>query len=482
MKIEEASRLEKLEILKGKGINPYPSLAIKRQTISKARKQKNGTVEVAGKIISLRNHGKSTFADLVDESAKLQLYFKWDNLGEKNYRDLNLLDSGDYLQIKGDLFTTHAGELTVEVKEYNILAKSLLPIPDKWYGLRDTEIRYRKRFLDLIINEKTRENLRIRSKIVSKLRRFMEENGFMEVETPILQAIPGGAAAKPFKTKYNILDQEMYLRIAPELYLKRLIVGGFEKVFEIGKNFRNEGLSHMHNPEFTMIEFYWAYQNYKGLMDFTEELISDLVIKIKGSIKISYQGNNIDFTPPFNRIKFVDLIREHCGINIEKDVDFEALKNEVIAKNIDLNFKEITTWPKLVDELYKKVARPKIVQPTFLIEYPIVLKPLAKAKADNLQLAENFQLVVGGGVELINAYNEQNDPIEQEKKFREQAELKKEGYDEAENIDENFLEALKYGMPPTAGWGMGIERLAMILCDQYSIKEVIPFPTLKNLK
>ncbi|MDD3774094.1 MAG: lysine--tRNA ligase, partial [Patescibacteria group bacterium] len=383
MKKEEASRLEKLENLKNEGINPYPSVALNCGSIANVREKKEGEVIIAGKIISLRSHGKSTFADLEDESAKIQLYFKLDNLGEKKYQDLSLLDAGDYIQVKGDLFSTHAGELTVEIKEFSILAKSLLPIPDKWYGLKDTEIRYRKRFLDLIINDNARNNLRIRSKIVSSLRSFMEKNNFIEIETPVLQPIPGGAAAKPFKTKYNILGQDMYLRIAPELYLKRLIVGGFERVYEIGKNFRNEGLSHMHNPEFTMMEFYWAYQNYESLMDFTEKLVSNLVKEIKGKLKITYQGEEIDFKPPYKRVKFIDLIRDHCGIDLEKSSDFESLKKEVLSKNIDLNFKEISTWPKLADELYKKVARPKIMQPTFLIDYPSVLKPLAKAKAEN---------------------------------------------------------------------------------------------------
>lgn len=479
---EQQTRLEKLEELKKTGINPYPSATALHQEILEIRKLKEGKVTAVGKIISLRSHGKSTFLDLKDEFGQIQVYFKIDEVGEDNYKNLDLMDAGDYLEVTGTLFTTHAGELTILAKTYKLLSKTLLPLPDKWYGLKDTEIRYRKRFLDLLINEKAKENLMIRSKIITALRNFMDSHGFVEVETPILQPLHGGAAAKPFSTKYNILDQEMFLRIAPELYLKRLVVGGFERVYEIGKNFRNEGLSHMHNPEFTMMEFYWAYQNYNGLMEFTEELISHLVQDVKGSLKIEYQGQQLDFNPPFKRITFSDLIKENCDIDIYAYPDFESLKKEVENKNIELNFKEITTWPKLVDELYKKVARPKIIQPTFLIDYPIVLKPLAKAHADKPEIAENFQFVVGGGIELINAYSEQNDPIEQEKMFQEQAELKKKGYEEGESVDENFIEALKYGLPPTAGWGMGIERIAMLLTDQYSIKEVIPFPTLKNIK
>jgi len=477
---ETATREKKLQEIINSGINPYPSKVDRSMPISEARKTKPKDTVLAGKIISIRSHGKSTFADLQDESAIIQLYFKYDNLGEENYNLLKFLDVGDYLEARGLIFKTKTGEITLEVKSFRLICKTLLPVPDKWYGLKDVELRYRKRFLDLIINDNVKQNFIIRSKIISSLRSFMDKRGFIEVETPILQPIPGGAAAKPFITHYNILKQDMYLRIAPELYLKRLIVGGFEKVYEIGRNFRNEGLSHMHNPEFTMMEFYQAYSDYNSLMKFTEEMLAYVVEKVKGTLEIEYQKNRLNLTPPYPKITFDALVEKDCGINIYQYPDFESLKEQVLKRKIDLNFKEIKVWAKLVDELYKKVSRPKIIEPLFVIDHPLVLTPLAKAKDDEPQKAQRFQLVLGGGIELVNAYTELNDPMEQEKRLREQIKMRQAGWEESQMLDENFLEALKYGLPPTAGWGMGIERLTMLLTDQYSIKEVIPFPTLKN--
>jgi lysyl-tRNA synthetase class 2 len=477
---ESLSRLEKLEQIKKSGKDPYPSSVHKNSNIKDARNKEGEKVTVAGKLFSVRSHGKSAFMDLRDESGSIQLYFKTDVLGEDKYNFIGLLDSGDYIEASGEVFTTRAGEITVKVEDFLLLSKTLLPVPDSWYGLKDVETRYRKRYLDTLINEQVKEALKKRSKIINNLRNFMGKNGFTEVETPVLQMIPGGAAAKPFITHYNILKQDMYLRISPELYLKRMVVGGFEKVFEIGKNFRNEGLSHMHNPEFTMMEFYWAYQDYRGLMEFTQELISTVIKNIKGSLKVEYQGDIIDFAPPYEVISFKDLVLKDCGIDIFEYPDFISLKKEVIKKGIDLDFKSITVWAKLVDELYKKVSRPKIVEPIFLVDHPIELTPLAKAHDDNSRTAQRFQLVCGKGIELVNAYTELNDPLEQEKRFLDQAKMSKQGWDESAMMDRDFVEALKYGLPPTAGWGMGIERFAMLLTNNYSIKEVIPFPTLKN--
>ena len=477
---ETDSREEKLQNIKDLGVNPYPAKTSRNITIKEAKKVKDKPVIVAGKIVSIRSHGKSTFIDLQDESGLVQAYFKLDTIGEEKYKFLKNIDLGDYIEAKGEIFTTKTGELTIAVKKYELLSKTLLPVPDKWYGLKDTELRYRKRFLDMIMNPEVKKNIEVRSQIIDSLRGYMKENGFIEVETPILQPIPGGASAKPFVTHYNILKQDMYLRIAPELYLKRLVVGGFEKVFEIGRQFRNEGLSHMHNPEFTSMEFYWAYQDYEGLMKFTEGLISKVVKEVCGKTKIKYQDYELNFAAPYPRITFDALIEKDCGINIYQYPEFENLKAEVIKQKIDLDFKSIKVWPKLVDELYKKVSRPKIVQPIFVIDHPLVLVPLAKAKEDEPLKSQTFQLVCGGGFELLKAYSEQNDPIEQEERFKEQVKLSKAGWDESNMMDENFVEALKYGLPPTAGWGMGIERFAMILTDQYSIKEVIAFPTLKN--
>lgn len=476
---EAEIRLEKLAILREKGVNPYPSDIKKEQSISEAKKLK--TASIVGKIVSIRSHGKSTFMDIQDDTDIMQIYFKFDEVGEKQYENLKNLDTGDYLFAKGDVFTTKSGEITIAAKAYKLVAKSLLPLPDKWSGFKDTEARYRKRYLDMIINPDVKKNLETRSKLVSSLRRFMEENGFIEVETPILQSIPGGAAAKPFITHYNILKQDMFLRIAPELYLKRLVVGGFEKVFEIGKNFRNEGVSHMHNPEFSAMEFYWAYQDYKSLMKFTESLLKKVVKEVNGSLKVKYQDEIIDFTPPYPVITFDELIKKDSGIDIYQFSNFGELKKEVQKKGIELNFKEIKVWAKLVDELYKKVSRPKILQPIFVIDQPLVLTPLAKAKEDDPRKAQRFQLVLANGTELLNAYTELNDPIEQDVRFNEQVAMSKAGWDESSMKDDNFVDALKYGLPPTAGWGMGIERMTMILADQYSIKEVIAFPTLKTL-
>lgn len=479
-KKEAETREDKLQNFIAAGINPYPSGSKKTLNILEARKSKE-KVTIAGKIISIRSHGKSTFMDVQDETALIQVYFKLDTVGEEDYNFLKNFDVGDYIEATGEIFKTKTEEITLGVSKYRILAKTLLPLPDKWYGLKDTELRYRKRFLDMLINPEVRKNIEIRSKLIDSLRCFLKENGFIEVETPILQSIPGGASAKPFVTHYNILKQDMYLRIAPELFLKRLVVGGFEKVFEIGRQFRNEGLSHMHNPEFTSVEFYWAYQDYESLMKFTEKLISNTVKEVCGKTKITYQENELNFAPPFPRITFDALIEKDCGINIYQHPEFEDLKKEVIKNKIDLNFKDIKVWPKLVDELYKKVSRPQIIQPIFVIDHPLDLVPLAKAKEDEPQKSQTFQLVCAGGLELIKAYTEQNDPKEQEKRFLEQVKLSEAGWDESNMMDENFVEALKYGLPPTAGWGMGIERFAMILTNQYSIKEVIPFPTLRNL-
>lgn len=464
------------------GIDPYPSNVRRDMAISDTTSKTGQKVWVVGKIIALRNHGGSGFADIADESGKIQLLIGSDIVGAEKYRFYKgAIDVGDYLNVYGELFITKTGEPTVRVEKLTLLSKSLLPLPSKWSGLKDTESRYRKRYLDFLINPETKKNIALRANIISELRKFMENNRFIEVETPILQPIPGGAAAKPFITRYNILDQDFYLRIAPELYLKRMIVGGFEKIFEIGRVFRNEGLSHMHNPEFTIFEFYWAYKNYTDLMDFTEMMISSVLKKIVSGSSLVYQNKKINFEPPYKKITFTKLIQKDCGIDIDKFRDVESLRIEIAKKGIILE-KDITVWPKMVDELYKKVSRPKIIEPTFVTDHPVELSPLAKANDKNQKVAQRFQLVCGGGIELVNAYSELNDPFDQKKRFEEQAKLRNEGWDESQMVDENFVDALSYGMPPTAGWGMGVDRLVMLLTDNYSIKEIIPFPTLKKIQ
>ncbi len=482
-KSEAQVRLEKLEELKKLGINPYPQAIPTHTTIVEVKTEKEGTAAATvGRISAIREHGKSTFIDLVDEQHKLQTYFKLDEVGDAPYSHLPLFDVGDYLWVSGELFVTKAGELSLRVKTFELLAKSLLPIPEHWHGLSDVETRYRSRALDFKINEEAYKTIQTRSKIVELIREFFTGHGFIEIHTPVLQPIPGGAAAKPFVTHYNTLDADFYLRVAPELYLKRLVAGGFNRVFEIGPSFRNEGLSHMHNPEFYSCEAYWAYQDYKGFMKATQDLVQELVKKIHGSLKITYQEQTIDFSDDFQVKKYADIVKEDTGIDIEKEDKFEKLKKAVNEAGIKFEGQKITVWSEMVDELFKKVSRPKIVQPTFVVDYPISLQPLAKRHRDNNELAEQFQLIAAGGFELIKAYTELNDPIDQEERFREQMKMKDAGWDEAQTLDENFIEALKFGMPPTSGWGMGIERFTMLMTNHHSIKEVIPFPTLRPLK
>ena len=480
---EAQAKLQNLESLKQKGVNPYLSKSENR-TLAEEAKQKDGQkFWVAGRVTSIRGHGGSTFADLVDSSGKIQIYLKEDLVGAENYTDFKLVDVGDIIEVYGEIFTTKMGEKTLKVEKYKLLTKTLVPLPKSWFGLKDTELRYRKRYLDFVVNDEARKTILTRARLISYLRKFMDENGFIEIETPILQSILGGASAKPFITHYNILDHDFYLRIAPELFLKKLVVGGFEKVYEIGRAFRNEGLSHMHNPEFTIFEFYWAYSDYEKLMEFTEKMVSEAVKEIKGDLKIKYQDNEIDFTAPYDRITFRDLVLRDCGIDIDENKTFEGLKKEIEAKGIKLeNTGEAKVWPKLVDELYKKVSRPKIIKPIFLINHPVELMPLAKKVEEDPTKVQSFQLICGGGLEVVKAYTELNDPLDQEQRFKDQLEMKKAGWDETQDMDESFVDALKVGLPPTAGWGMGIERFAMILTDQYSIKEVIPFPTLRPEK
>ncbi|MCX6811887.1 MAG: lysine--tRNA ligase, partial [Candidatus Berkelbacteria bacterium] len=446
-KKEEQVRLQKLEEIEKTNTNPYPSVSRREIAIHDARDHLGEKFWLAGKIMSIRDHGKSRFADLKDESGKIQVYFKADILGNKKYKFLDFIDLGDFIDIHGEIFRTHVGEITIKADDFSILSKSLSPLPAKWYGLKDTNLRYRRRFVDLQINKDIKKNLITKSKVVSFLRDFMQKHGFIELETPILQPIPGGAAAKPFITHYNILDTDFYLRIAPELYLKRLIVGGFERVFEIGRVFRNEGLSRMHNPEFTIFEFYWAYKDYNFLMEFTENLVHKTVSAIMGLSKINYQSNLIEFKPPYPRVSFNELLRKDSGIDIRNYQNFGTLKREIQKRKINIDFKEITVWSKLVDELYKKICRPKIIQPTFVIDHPIELSPLAKQKQDQPKLAQRFQLVCGGGMEIVNAYSELNNPLEQEKRIRQQSKMRKAGWEESEMLDNNFIEALRYGMP-----------------------------------
>ncbi len=477
------SRLNKLEEIKKLGIDPYPAKLqfSGRIQANEALKKLGKSVVVAGRLMAWREHGGSIFADLEDESGKIQLFFKKDVLGEKKFGFLELLDFGDFIEVKGKVFKTKAGEITIEVGDYNLLTKSIRPLPSKWHGLKDVEERYRQRYVDLILNEQVRKIFEIRSALITALRHFLDEAGFIEVETPILQPIYGGAAAKPFITHHNVLDTDLYLRISDELYLKRLIVGGFEKVYEVGKDFRNEGVDRAHNPEFTQLEFYWAFADYDDLMKFTEEMLSTVIKKVVGTIKIKFEGEEIDFTPPWKRISYQEAIFERTKIDINKENNEEKLLKAIKRGKINLNLEGAVGFGAVLDSLYKKTTRPNLKGPLFLTDRPTEFVSLAKRQEDDASKTASFQLLVRG-VELINAYNELNDPLDQAERWQESEKLGKKGLVEHEAFDEDYIRALEYGMPPTAGWGVGIDRLCCFLTNAPSLKEVILFPTLRPKK
>jgi len=434
-------------------------------------------VSVAGRLVAFRDQGKAAFGHIQDADGKLQIYFRKDTLGEEEYKKaMEILDVGDIVGVKGELFRTMTGELTVEVKEFELLSKSLRALPEKWHGLKDVELRYRHRYVDLIANPKAREIFKIRSKAVKSLREFLESKGFIEVETPILQTVASGAMAKPFITHHNALDLDMYLRIAPELYLKMLVVGGFNRVYEIGRNFRNEGIDSTHNPEFTMVEFYAAYMDYYDLMELTEELFRKILLDTVGKLKIRWEGQELDFSKPFRRIAFFDALEKKTGKGKDFFLDEEKARN--FAKEVGIPKADQLTHLKLLDKLFEHFIEEDLIQPTFVIDFPKILSPLAKSHRKDPDLVERFELIVNKQ-ELANAYTELNDPEDQRERFLQQLKEKAAGDEEAMDIDENFLMALEYGLPPTGGEGIGIDRLIMMLTDSSSIREVILFPTLR---
>ncbi len=474
------NRLKKLKAIETAGFSAYPLKTKRTHKISQALEKfndfsrKKKEIILTGRIRLLRVHGGATFLHLEDGTGKIQAFFKKDRLGEKGYQFfLNNFDIGDFVEIRGILFKTKRGERTIEAVGFKMLAKSLLPLPEKWHGLKEIEERYRKRYLDLIFNPEIKKKFKIRSKVIKELRRFLEGEGFLEVETPILQPIYGGARAKPFKTHLNALDIDLYLRISPELYLKRLLVGGFEKIYEIGKCFRNEGVDRYHNPDFTMLEFYWAFADYKDLMKLTERMFRELVKEIFGKLTIKYEGKQINFKTPWPRIEFYNLIKKETKINL-KEINREALAKE--AQRLGVKLEKGASKTEIGDELFKKFCRPKIWQPTFIIHHPLGFQPLAKALGKD-KLA-NFQLVVGG-CEVFNAFSELNDSREQRKRFKEQEKLYRGGSKEAQRMDKDFLEALEYGMPPAAGFGMGIDRFVMLITGSNSLREILLFPFMK---
>ncbi len=479
-KNEEQIRLERLSSLRAQNINPYPSKTPKKIAISEARTLKEGqTASVAGRIMSMREMGKLCFLNLKDFSGAIQIALSEKELGKDSYKFFTKhFDLGDFVNFQGDIFVTHKGELSILVKSYQILCKSLLPLPEKFHGLSNVETRYRQRYLDLLSNERSMEIAVVRSKLVKEIRNYFDNLGFFEVETPILQSLYGGANAKPFVTHHNALDIDLFLRIAPELYLKRLLVGGFERIYEISKCFRNEGIDNNHNPEFTQIEAYWAYADYTDLMNLFEDLLPKLIQGAGLPLKFSTLGSEVDFTPPYPRKTMRELMIEHADVDIEKYPDQKSmfeLAKKLRVEDIDKN----TGRGKLIDEIYKLLVRPKIINPIFMIDHPLELSPLAKKHADRPDYVERFQLLCVGGNELCNAFSELNDPIDQEERLTEQEKLRDLGDDESMKMDEDFIIALKHGMPPCAGLGMGIDRLVKLLMDADNLKEVILFPTLK---
>lgn len=465
-------RLEKAKKIAELGIEPYGRKFQSSHNI----KDLTGNFEdgkeakIAGRIIAVRSHGKSIFADVEDETGKMQFYIKKDIIGERKFEVFELLDIGDFVGLSGRLFKTRMGEITLETLDVTPLAKALLPLPEKWHGLKDTELRYRQRYLDLIANNEVRQILKKRSLIINKIRSFFDAKGFLEVETPMLQSIAGGAAGRPFKTYHNEFDCDLYLRIAPELYLKRLLVGGFEKVYEMGKNFRNEGISTRHNPEFTMLEAYQAYADYNDMMDLTEELLVFLAKELFGPDgKFGYQGKEINLNRPFKRVSFAEAL----GLD-PKEKDMRRWK-EALKTKFDVDIEEGVSRSQIVRvaEDMLNLKGEDSYQPTFIIDYFTELSPLAKTKKDNPALIERFELFMGG-MEVANAYSELNDPIEQRNRFNEQ-----QRENAAEAKDEDFIKALEYGMPPAGGLGIGIDRLVMLFTNQSSIRDVVLFPQLK---
>lgn len=477
-------RREKLEKLKQNNKNPFEITKFdithtSKEIIDNYEELEGKDVTIAGRIMAKRIMGKASFCHIQDGDGKIQSYVSINDLGEESYKQFKEDDIGDIIGITGFVFKTRTGEISIHAKEVILLSKSLRPLPEKFHGLKDTDLRYRQRSVDLIMNPEVKETFKKRSLIIKEIRNMLDEKGFMEVETPILQTIPGGASARPFITHHNTLDIDMYLRIATELYLKRLIVGGFDKVYEIGRNFRNEGMDIKHNPEFTCIELYEAYTNLEGMMNITEELIRRCANKVCGTGKISYQGEEIDLEKPFRRITMIDSIKEVTGVDFNTvETDEEAQK---IAKDLNMEIDPIkTTRGDIIVQVFEEKVEETLRQPTFLYEYPIENSPLTKKCKDNPRMTQRFELFIGGR-EYANAYSELNDPIDQYERFLKQVQAREAGDEEANMMDDDFVQALEYGMPPTGGMGMGIDRLVMLLTDSASIRDVLLFPTMKSL-
>ncbi|HEX6287590.1 MAG TPA: lysine--tRNA ligase [Herpetosiphonaceae bacterium] len=482
----QQTRLNKLERLRAAGVDPFPPRVERtyttRQVLADFDRlaETQEPVALAGRVMLRRVMGGSSFAHIADDQGRIQIFLSKKDLGADDYKLFaDTTDLGDIIGVRGYAFRTKTGEPSIFVQQWRMLTKALNPLPEKHAGLSDVETRLRQRYVDLIVNEDVRETFRVRARLISSIRRFLDERGFLEVETPVLQPIYGGAAARPFTTHHNQLHQDLYLRIAPELYLKRLIVGGFDRVYEIGKAFRNEGVDRFHNPEFTILECYQAYGDYNDMMALTEELIAYAAREITGSTALTFAGQTVDVTPPWPRVTMRDAILEQTGIDIAATTTLESLVAEIKAQKLQVDRKP--TWAKLVDELFKEYVRPKVISPHFIIDYPQPLSPLAKRKPDDPAFVERFQPLMFGA-ELGNAFTELNDPLDQEQRFVEQGRAYAAGDDEAMQMDMDFLNALMTGMPPTGGLGLGIDRLVMLFTGQETIREVILFPHLRRIE
>jgi len=487
-------RIEKINKLKAKGINPYPLRFAKENEIAKIladfNEEKPQNVSIAGRIKSKREMGKATFCNIEDMSGNIQLYVAADKLGESEYEDFKSFDLGDIVGVKGETFRTKRGEISIKTESMVLLSKCLRPLPvvkekdGKIFDeFADKETKYRQRYIDLIVNHKTKEDFIMRSRIVSGVRKILEEKGFLEVETPMMHPIAGGAAARPFITHHNALDMTLYLRIAPELYLKRLVVGGFEKVFEMNRNFRNEGIDTRHNPEFTMLELYQAYADYNDMMEITENLIAYCAEKVLGTTKINYQGTELDLTPPWNRMTMVEAVKKYSG------VDFNEIKSDEEAREVAKKLKVLDELKKklkdctkgdILNAVFEAYVEEHLIQPTFILDYPVEISPLTKKKNDDPTMTERFEAFIFAR-EIANAYSELNDPIDQKERFEQQANDKELGDEEAYATDDDFVNSLEIGMPPTGGLGIGVDRIIMFLTDSYSIRDIILFPTMKPI-
>ncbi len=477
-------RRDKLTKLKEEGKNPFEITKFNRthtskQIVKNYDELEGKDVTIAGRLMAKRIMGKASFCHIQDGEGKIQSYVSINELGEESYKQFKEDDIGDIIGITGFVFKTKTGEISIHAKEVTLLSKSLRPLPEKYHGLKDTDLRYRQRYVDLIVNPEVKDTFLKRIQILQEVKNILNEKGYLEVETPILNTIAGGATARPFITHHNTLDMDMYLRIANELYLKRLIVGGFDKVYEMGRMFRNEGMDIKHNPEFTNIELYSAYEDYNDMMDITEEIISKVALKVLGTTKITYQGTEIDLTPSWKRISMIDSIKEVTGVDFNKiETDEEALK---VAKELNVELDELKlTRGEIISQVFEAKVEETLIQPTFIYDYPVEVSPLTKRKPSDPRLTERFEVFIGAR-EYGNAYSELNDPIDQYERFKKQVEAREAGDEEANMMDDDFINALEYGMPPTGGLGIGIDRLVMLLTDSASIRDVLLFPTMKPL-